>query len=338
MNGKVLTISIAAYNVENYLRKTIDSLLINNEAIAKMEILIEDDGSKDSTALIGAEYENRYPQSIKLVSKKNGGYGSTINTSVKLAQGKYFKQLDGDDWYKTENLADFISYLERCTADVVLSPFFEVHESDMTETLVDNHKIIPEISGKIESYDFEEDIVMHEMTIRTDLLRDNNIKISEHCFYTDNEYTFLPLLHAKTIARFEKPIYCYRLGREGQSVSLMGVRKHYQDTLVVAKKMIENYTKYGLKSERGMKMILETRITKIADIVYGTYAVLEDKNFAQKELRIFDSEMKNKYREVYALTNRTKKIRFMRILRFSMPVIKYVEKVRMRQFYKNNIS
>lgn len=332
MRGKVLTISIAAYNVESYLQKTIDSLLVDTETLDKMEVLIEDDGSKDRTPLIGAEYAKRYPQSIKLISKQNGGYGSTINTSVELAQGQYFKQLDGDDWYRTENLAEFIRYLESCTADVVVSPFFEVREPDMIETLVDHHRMISTSSSKIEGCNFDEDLLMHEMAIRTDLLRNNNIKISEHCFYTDNEYTFLSLLHSKTISRFEKPVYCYRLGREGQSVSLTGIRKHHQDTVVVAKKAFENYTRYGLNSEGGMKKILQTRILKIADNVYGTYSLLEDVSLARKELKAFDGEVKKKYKEVYALTNKIKKIWFLRMMRFNMPAMKYIGKIRITQF------
>lgn len=332
MDGKVLTISIAAYNVASYLRKTLDSILVDDETLSKIEVLIEDDGSKDSTALIGTEYEKKYPQSIKLISKKNGGYGSTINESIKIAEGRYFKQLDGDDWYKTENLSEFVRYLEGCKADVVLSPFFEVREPNMTETLVDTHTRITAENSSIESCNFDEDVMMHEMTIRTGLLRDNNIKISEHCFYTDNEYTFLPLLHAKTISRFDKPVYCYRLGREGQSVSLEGVRKHYKDTLVVAEKLYKNYTAYGLDSSGEKKNILITRILKISDIVYGTYALLEDKQLAQKELRLFDRDVKHKYREVYELTANIKKIRFLRIMNFCKPAIKYVGKVRLRQF------
>ena len=332
MNKKVLTISIAAYNVENYLRKTIDSLLIGDETLRKIEILIEDDGSKDNTGIIGAEYEKRYPHSIKLVSKENGGYGSTINASIEIAHGKYFKQLDGDDWYKTENLVNFVEYLESCEADVVLSPFFEVREPDMIEEFIDNHSKIPKEKISLEICSFDEDVLMHEMTIRTDLLRTSKIKISEKCFYTDNEYTFLPLLQAITVSKFGSPVYCYRLGREGQSVSLAGVRKHYKDTLVVARKMFENYTKYGLSTVECKKSILETRILKISDIVYGTYAVLEDKRLAQCELKSFDKEIKNKYKEIYELTNKNKKIRFMRMMKFSMLAIKYVEKIRIKQF------
>ena len=60
---KLLTISIAAYNVEEYLRETLDSLC-DERYIDDIEILIIDDGSKDNTGLSGEEYANRYPKSI----------------------------------------------------------------------------------------------------------------------------------------------------------------------------------------------------------------------------------------------------------------------------------
>ena len=105
---KILTISIAAYNMEQYIEHTLNSL-IDEHIIDLLEIFVVDDGSMDRTLEIAMQYAKRYPQSIYPIHKENGGYGSTINTSVKLATGKYFKLLDGDDWYAKENLPAFIS-------------------------------------------------------------------------------------------------------------------------------------------------------------------------------------------------------------------------------------
>ena len=46
--AKLLSISIAAYNVENFLKGTLDSLLADEETLAKMEVIVVNDGSKDS--------------------------------------------------------------------------------------------------------------------------------------------------------------------------------------------------------------------------------------------------------------------------------------------------
>ena len=100
--GKLLTISIAAYNVEKFIKKTLDSLIVDSD---ELEVLIVNDGSKDETLKIAKEYEIKYPNIFRAIDKENGGYGSTINTGIIEATGKFFKQLDGDDWFETESIA-----------------------------------------------------------------------------------------------------------------------------------------------------------------------------------------------------------------------------------------
>ena len=87
---KTLSISIAAYNVEEFLKNTLDSL-VAPEIMDDIEVLIIDDGSKDNTAAIGKEFVDKYPNSFKVISKPNGGYGSTINAAIDAATGQYFK-------------------------------------------------------------------------------------------------------------------------------------------------------------------------------------------------------------------------------------------------------
>lgn len=91
-------------------------------------MIIEDDGSTDRTFDIAKKYEKLYPDVYKAVHKENGGYGSTINNSIKLANGKYFKQLDGDDWFDTEHLEDFLSWLLKVNSDFVITPYYNCFE------------------------------------------------------------------------------------------------------------------------------------------------------------------------------------------------------------------
>ena len=67
--NKILTVSIAAYNVEEFIENTLNSLLIDN--IEDLEILVQDDGGNDRTKEIVEEYEKKYPDIIKLVHKEN---------------------------------------------------------------------------------------------------------------------------------------------------------------------------------------------------------------------------------------------------------------------------
>ena len=64
--GKLLTISIAAYNVEEYIRNTLDSLIVP-EILDKLEVFIVDDGGNDDTLQIAREYEAKYPETFHAV-------------------------------------------------------------------------------------------------------------------------------------------------------------------------------------------------------------------------------------------------------------------------------
>lgn len=82
--SKILTISITAYNVEQYIGQAFDSL-IGERIIDDLEIFMVDDGGTDKTLKISKWFAEKYFDSIFSIHKENGGYGSTINTSIRLA-------------------------------------------------------------------------------------------------------------------------------------------------------------------------------------------------------------------------------------------------------------
>lgn len=291
---KLLTISIAAYNVQNYLEQCLTSLLIPN--MDKLEVLIENDGSKDNTAQIAKTFEEKYPSVFRLIDKENGGYGSTINNSIRLATGKYFKQLDGDDWYDTTHLEQLINQLETIDADCVFTPFMEVYEDDGQETLRGK----TELSNGIHLLD---DVVnqawflqMHGLAFRTQLLKDHNVTILEHCFYTDQEYVIYPLLHVNTVFVFDRHIYCYRLGRDGQSVSLEGWRKHYAEHEQVIRQLLTKYDQLSVCSQP-VRYQLTRRLVDLIKWQYSLYMMLGDK---QSQLKCFDRYLKNNHKEMFS--------------------------------------
>jgi len=116
---KVLTVLVPTYNVEKYLRRCLDSLLLP-EVLEEIEVLVVNDGSKDGSADIARAYEKKYPQTVVFVDKENGGHGSTINVGIEKAQGTYFKVLDSDDWVNIGDFIEFVKRLKEETADAVI--------------------------------------------------------------------------------------------------------------------------------------------------------------------------------------------------------------------------
>ena len=67
-----------------------------------VELLIIDDGSKDSTGDIADAYEKKYPGIIRAIHQENGGHGEAVNAGIRNATGLYFKVVDSDDWVDYE--------------------------------------------------------------------------------------------------------------------------------------------------------------------------------------------------------------------------------------------
>ena len=74
---------------------------------------------------------------------------------------------------------------------------------------------------------------MHSVTWRTDILQNNRITIDEHRFYVDMEYITFPVPYVDKVYVTELPLYMYRLGDNGQSVSIASMQKHIDDHLTV---------------------------------------------------------------------------------------------------------
>jgi glycosyltransferase involved in cell wall biosynthesis len=238
---KVLSVSIAAYNVAQFLEKTLDSFVVP-EIMDKIEVIIVNDGSKDNTAEIAKKYVDKYPQTYKLIDKENGGYGSTINASIPIASGKYYRLLDGDDWFDKEELINVVNELEKSDEDMVVAKFKRVFESDGSEKERDETRILSKTSGTFSDLTLEDWFTMHAIIYKTSVLQKNDIRITEHCFYTDQEYDLLPLRYVETIKKIPRCLYCYRIGRAEQSVSPQGLEKHYKEQMKVFDKIFDIYS------------------------------------------------------------------------------------------------
>ena len=291
---KTLSISIAAYNVEEFLKNTLDSL-VAPEIMDDIEVLIIDDGSKDNTAAIGKEFVDKYPNSFKVISKPNGGYGSTINAAIDAATGQYFKTLDGDDWYDTENLVRFVKDLKNMSADLILTPFTMVYEGTGEKQVISMERKYQEKNITFEQLPeaLYSKIKMHSVTYKTSILKENNIRIGEHCFYTDIEYISFPIVYVNDVNFLDYSIYQYRIGLEGQSVSDEGFRKHYKDHLRVVDRILEFYTinkENGLSKEKAT--FLFNILKALINTQYGIFFKLDNTEQTKHELIAFDTKLK----------------------------------------------
>ena len=82
-------------------------------------------------------------------------------------------------------------------------------------------------------------LLMHSVIYRTELLRDIDLKLPEHCFYVDNIFVYVPLPHVKTIYYRDVDMYRYFIGREDQSVNENVMMGRIDQQLRVTREMID---------------------------------------------------------------------------------------------------
>ena len=301
MQDKVLSVSIAAYNVSKTLRQALEPFLAEDVA-PFVDVMIVDDGSTDHTADIAKEYIALCPKTFRLISKENGGWGSTLNAGIVAASGKYFKQLDGDDYFSPENLADFLAFLQTTEADLIHTPFIQFE--DGSGAIINEigrysrSRFSPNQTLRIEDCD-NYIPSMHCITVKTELLRKHKITIMENCFYTDLEFTLKVYNSCDTICFYNRPIYYYRLARSGQSMSIIGARKHYKDHVRMLKTIL-SYSSHSVTSPHKKKNI-DKRVLKACALQYVFFFALDCNKQQKQELREYDGFLKYNYPEFYRL-------------------------------------
>ena len=91
---KKVTVLISTYNGEKYIKEQLDSIL--NQTYSNIDILIRDDGSKDSTVEIIKEYQKKY-NNIKLKEEENIGFIKSFFKLLEMAESDYYAYCDQDD-------------------------------------------------------------------------------------------------------------------------------------------------------------------------------------------------------------------------------------------------
>ena len=132
-NNKLLSFVIPVYNVEEYLRECVDSILYQIDD--SCEIILVDDGSTDGSGDICDEYKAK-SDIIKVIHKENTGVADTRNFGIKQATGKYITFVDSDDFIENGSLAKIFEWAKECSVDVCLLNGVKWY-SDSKEHLID---------------------------------------------------------------------------------------------------------------------------------------------------------------------------------------------------------
>lgn len=116
----LVSIIVAAYNVEHYLYKCINSIL--TQTYSNIEILVINDGSTDNTECIARSFND---SRLFVFNKSNGGLSDARNYGISKAKGEFLCFIDGDDYISSNYIENFVKNQLTTNSDLVVANYYE---------------------------------------------------------------------------------------------------------------------------------------------------------------------------------------------------------------------
>jgi glycosyltransferase involved in cell wall biosynthesis len=243
---------IPAYNVEKYIARCLDSVLM--QEIDK-EIIVINDGSTDSTLNLLEDYAQSN-SCIRIISKPNGGQSSARNIGIKIAKGEYLCFMDSDDYYLCDFAGDFYKKCIDYNLDIVTGQYARVYESDKQISVKYD---VSFLNMPILTYDFLiSSVNQHAVEVvpwlgimKRDYVIKNHLKFVEGYFYEDQLFYLEMLLCQKPgrIMQTDCCFYGYRM--HGESTIHVSNIKKFTDIIAIMKRQ---YTFINKRQQDGLKL------------------------------------------------------------------------------------
>ncbi len=235
----MISVIVPVYNAEKYLRRCIDSILA--QTYSDFELLLIDDGSKDSSGEICDEYAQKDTR-VRVFHKENGGVSSARNLGLDNARGEWVTFVDSDDYVHHE----FLSSLSvKHGVDLIVGSFQIVGSDEewdgiLDEALYDKASLRDNIVKLSLLTNF---LVPWGKLFRRDIIGKNNITFDENIHSgEDTLFVYNYLKYIGSLYLCDKPYYFYERGNQGLSQSIHNLAHNFyaMDTFSSVLKNLED--------------------------------------------------------------------------------------------------
>ena len=252
--NKLLTIIIPSYNMEKYLERCCSSLVVDDaELMARLEVLVVNDGSTDQTSEIGHAWEAKHPGVFRVIDKPNGHYGSCVNRGLAEAKGVFVKVLDADDYCERANFGALVAELvkhEESDVDLVVSDFVDV---DGDGHVVHGHPSppfapcvpLPQSECPLPA----RRLALHMIVYRTERVRLIGYRQTEGVAYTDTEWVTTPMAAVRKALYFPRVVTNYLIGRNGQTMDPATYARDFQVVVKLVIGLVERCRELNVERE-----------------------------------------------------------------------------------------
>lgn len=194
-----VSIIVPVYNVELYLRRCLESLV--NQTLKDIEIIIVDDGSKDSSADIAKEYEKKY-SNIKYYRKENGGLSDARNYGLKYATGKYIAFLDSDDYVEKSLYEKMYEKAKKEDSDMVECNFYWSYPRKNKKDIGQKYYGKKEMIEKAR-------VVAWNKLYKKEIIDKSGIEFPKGLVYEDVEFFYKIVPYIENVSFVKEPLIYY---------------------------------------------------------------------------------------------------------------------------------
>ncbi|MGF7184763.1 glycosyltransferase involved in cell wall biosynthesis [Desulfitispora alkaliphila] len=301
-----ISVIIPIYNVEQYLRQCIESVLA--QSYKDMEIILVNDGSPDNSLDICNEFAENHP-CIKVIDKENGGISDARNEGIKNSTGEYLMFLDSDDYWGYNFLEELVNFLQKNKKPeyvIFRNKYYYEKTGNYSEakynfdaSKLSNVKGINALNYILEKH------IEYPWRVWWSIIKKELIIENDHFFIKGRNFEdilWVPKLFliASTVCYFDHAPIFYRLEREGQITSTYNL-KNLKDMIYVARYWCKDLKKYDVTENEYSRMMKNLASPYFVAIRYGGLLKKEEKKDLIIELK------KNKELLNYAVNSMNRK-------------------------------
>ena len=225
MEKEKISVIVAVFNVEKYLKKCVESIL--NQTYQNLEVILINDGSTDQSGDICNEYAQK-DNRVKVISRENRGIAFTRNEGLDTATGDYITFVDSDDYIHPQMYELMMKKLRDNHADVVACDYLEIPENEavsMGQLDVDKIDIdIIQTKQEKKKYiyldKYVDALLVWNKIIKKELW--DGIRCPKDKIYEDETITFRTLYYAQKIVYLNEKLYYYVRRYSKNSITTTG--------------------------------------------------------------------------------------------------------------------
>ena len=231
-----VSLIIPVYNVENYIEKCLNSVV--NQTLKDMEVIIVNDGSKDSSKQKIEKYLKKYPR-IKYLEKENGGLSDARNYGMQYATGEYIAFLDSDDYVEETMYEEMYNVAQKEAADMVECNFIWEYPDKKREDIGAVYNSKREMVEKAR-------VVAWNKLIKRELLEKTCVKFPIGLRYEDVEFFYKLVPYLEKVS-FVKKCFVHYIQRGNSIANTQNIRT--KEIFTVLQNVISYYRENGFYDE-----------------------------------------------------------------------------------------